>query len=211
MHVGGSAQQPPKPVRQTSRPEDSLSSHVAAATARANHIVEEFESMLLVTGGLSIKQVAKIRSEAGLASMDAGADAHNHRQALKSSTERSHQAARSSDTHARTNDAACSTEDCASGASSSNSGLSAAGTRHSASRPAGKLSSKASLKALKENRAPSLPYVTGGQVRGARRPHDSGSRLPLKPSSKGSDAAPVDMTAMRTIPSSSRASKVRRQ
>ena len=46
---------------------DALRSHVAQAQARANHIVDEFESMLLVTGGHSMKQVMHIQSQAGLA------------------------------------------------------------------------------------------------------------------------------------------------
>ncbi len=46
---------------------DALRSHVAQAQARANHIVDEFESMLLVTGGHSMKQVLHIQSQAGLA------------------------------------------------------------------------------------------------------------------------------------------------
>lgn len=45
-----------------------LRSHVAEAQARANHIVEEFESMLMVTGGHSMKQVLHLQSQAGLAS-----------------------------------------------------------------------------------------------------------------------------------------------
>ena len=47
---------------------DVLRSHVAEAQARANHIVEEFESMLMVTGGHSIKEVLHLQSQAGLAS-----------------------------------------------------------------------------------------------------------------------------------------------
>jgi len=50
-----------------SRPVDALRSHVAQAQARANHIVDEFESMLLVTGGHSMKQIMHIQSQAGLA------------------------------------------------------------------------------------------------------------------------------------------------
>lgn len=46
---------------------DTLRSHVAQAQARANHIVDEFESMLLVTGGHSMKEVMHIQSQAGLA------------------------------------------------------------------------------------------------------------------------------------------------
>ena len=46
---------------------DALRSHVAQAQARANHIVDEFESMLLVTGGHSTKEVMHIQSQAGLA------------------------------------------------------------------------------------------------------------------------------------------------
>ena len=46
---------------------DALRSHVAQAQARANHIVDEFESMLLVTGGHSMKEVMHIQSQAGLA------------------------------------------------------------------------------------------------------------------------------------------------
>jgi len=46
---------------------DALRSHVAQAQARANHIVDEFESMLLVTGGHSMKEVMRIQSHAGLA------------------------------------------------------------------------------------------------------------------------------------------------
>lgn len=45
-----------------------LRSHVAEAQARANHIVDEFESMLMVTGGHSKKDVMHIQSQAGLAS-----------------------------------------------------------------------------------------------------------------------------------------------
>lgn len=45
-----------------------LRSHVAEAQARANHIVDEFESMLMVTGGHSMKEVKHIQSQAGLAS-----------------------------------------------------------------------------------------------------------------------------------------------
>ncbi len=51
----------------SSRPVDTLRSHVAQAQARANHIVDEFESMLLVTGGHSMKEVMHIQSQAGLA------------------------------------------------------------------------------------------------------------------------------------------------
>lgn len=47
---------------------DMLRSHVAEAQARANHIVDEFESMLMVTGGHSMKEVTHIQSQAGLAS-----------------------------------------------------------------------------------------------------------------------------------------------
>ena len=47
---------------------DMLRSHVAEAQARANHIVDEFESMLMVTGGHSKKEVMHIQSRAGLAS-----------------------------------------------------------------------------------------------------------------------------------------------
>lgn len=50
------------------QPVDVLRSHVAEAQARANHIVDEFESMLLVTGGHSMKEVMRIQSQAGLAS-----------------------------------------------------------------------------------------------------------------------------------------------
>lgn len=45
-----------------------LRSHVAEAQARANHIVDEFESMLMVTGGHSMKEVMHIQSQAGLVS-----------------------------------------------------------------------------------------------------------------------------------------------
>lgn len=47
---------------------DVLRSHVAEAQARANHIVDEFESMLMVTGGHSMKEVMHIQSQAGLVS-----------------------------------------------------------------------------------------------------------------------------------------------
>ena len=50
------------------QPVDVLRSHVAEAQARANHIVDEFESMLLVTGGHSMQEVMHIQSQAGLAS-----------------------------------------------------------------------------------------------------------------------------------------------
>ena len=46
---------------------DALRSHVAQAQARANHIVDEFQSMLLVTGPHSMKEVMHIQSQAGLA------------------------------------------------------------------------------------------------------------------------------------------------
>jgi len=46
---------------------DALRSHVAQAQARANHIVDEFESMLLVTGPHLMKQVLHMQSQAGLA------------------------------------------------------------------------------------------------------------------------------------------------
>ena len=52
----------------SAHPVDVLRSHVAEAQARANHIVDEFESMLLVTGGHSMKEVMQIQSQAGLAS-----------------------------------------------------------------------------------------------------------------------------------------------
>jgi len=57
----------PQPSVASSRPVDTLRSHVAQAQARANHIVDEFESMLLVTGGHSMKEVMHIQSQAGLA------------------------------------------------------------------------------------------------------------------------------------------------
>ena len=57
----------PQPSVASSRPVDTLRSHVAQAQARANHIVDEFESMLLVTGGHSMKQIMHIQSQAGLA------------------------------------------------------------------------------------------------------------------------------------------------
>lgn len=47
---------------------DMLRNHVAEAQARANHIVDEFESMLMVTGGHSMKEVMHIQSQAGLVS-----------------------------------------------------------------------------------------------------------------------------------------------
>lgn len=47
---------------------DVLRTHVAEAQARANHIVDEFESMLMVTGGHSMKEVLHLQSQAGLAS-----------------------------------------------------------------------------------------------------------------------------------------------
>ena len=47
---------------------DVLRSHVAEAQARANHIVDEFESMLMVTGGHTMKEVLHLQSQAGLAS-----------------------------------------------------------------------------------------------------------------------------------------------
>ena len=53
---------------------DALRSHVAEAQARANHIVDEFESMLLVTGGHSKREVMQIQSEAGLAEHTPPAD-----------------------------------------------------------------------------------------------------------------------------------------
>ncbi len=57
----------PQPSVAASRPVDALRSHVAQAQARANHIVDEFESMLLVTGPHSMKQVLHMQSRAGLA------------------------------------------------------------------------------------------------------------------------------------------------
>jgi len=45
---------------------DVLRCHVAEAQARANHIVDEFESMLLVTGSHSMKEVLQIQTQAGL-------------------------------------------------------------------------------------------------------------------------------------------------
>ena len=53
---------------------DALRSHVAEAQARANHIVDEFESMLLVTGGHSKREVMQIQSDAGLAEYTPTAD-----------------------------------------------------------------------------------------------------------------------------------------
>lgn len=47
---------------------DMLRTHVAEAQARATHIVDEFESMLMVTGGHSMKEVMHIQSQARLAS-----------------------------------------------------------------------------------------------------------------------------------------------
>ena len=43
-------------------------------------------------------------------------------------------------------------------------------------------SGKNSVASSKENRAPALTYVTGGQIRGARRAHEPAARQPLKPS-----------------------------
>ena len=165
--------------------------------------------MLLVTGGLSLKQVAKIKSEAGLANIDVSVGVPSHRQTARTTTDRAMDA-RPSMVHARTNDAQCTTEVCITAASSSNDDRSAATTSYSASSVSGSSKGRASLKALKENRAPSLTYVSGGQVRGARMPHDSIKRHPLKPKLKGTNAA-VKLSSLHIKPSSSQVSSARQQ
>ena len=49
-------------------PVDVLRTHDSQAQARANHIVDEFESMLLVTGGHSMKDIKHMQTQAGLGS-----------------------------------------------------------------------------------------------------------------------------------------------
>ena len=161
--------------------------------------------MLLVTGGLSLKQVAKIQSEAGLAQIDVSAGTRPHRQTARTATARAREAASLSGVPARTNDAQCNTEDCITAASSNNDDRSAAATSHSGNSVTGSSKGRASLKALKENRAPCLTYVSGGQVRGARMPHDSSNQHPLQPKVKRTNAS------LRTKPSSSQISSIRQQ
>ncbi|KAL0052472.1 hypothetical protein WJX82_002708 [Trebouxia sp. C0006] len=158
-----------QPSVAASRPVDALRSHVAQAQARANHIVDEFESMLLVTGGHSMKQIMHIQSQAGLAedtSLPAAASAAALPLAGLSRPNRKTSPALKGTTR-QTRDSSTSTGPPS--LSKTNSG----GTRRSG---------KSSVTSSKENRAPALTYVTGGQIRGARRAHESAARQPLKPS-----------------------------
>ena len=196
--AGSSKPQQMRPPKVMSKAEDSLSCHVAAAQARANHIVEEFESMLLVTGGHSLREIEVIQSQAGLGETDLVKCSHNPVQ-IPAKTPSSRLPRAPPSAPVRTDTTQRATQDCGCGPSSSDDSLcvSMAHSVGSASRVVTKSSaSKSKLKALKENRAPSLTYVTGGQVRGARRPHDTVSRQPLKPSLKDSTAT-ADQVSLR--------------
>ena len=181
-------EQPRTMPKIVSKHDASLASHVAAAQARANHIVEEFESMLLVTGGHSQREILAIQSHAGLGEAEPVKAVHSVSRGPALSGQQYSTPGRG-DTVQRT------THDCACGPSSSSNEGNSDSRLHattSASRTSLKSSSsKSKLKALKENRAPSLTYVSGGQVRGARRPHEVASKHPLKPSLKDSSTAAV--------------------
>ncbi|DBB02953.1 hypothetical protein WJX77_002077 [Trebouxia sp. C0004] len=151
----------PQPSGASSRPVDALRSHVAQAQARANHIVNEFESMLLVTGGHSMKEVVHIQSQAGLAE-DAATASALPLAGLSRTNRRTSPALKRTARQSR--DSSTSTVPPSLGTSNS-SGVTRSG--------------KSSVTSSKENRAPALTYVTGGQIRGAKTAH---ARQPLKPS-----------------------------
>ncbi|KAL0020665.1 hypothetical protein WJX79_006181 [Trebouxia sp. C0005] len=158
----------PQPRVVSSRPVDALRSHVAQAQARANHIVDEFESMLLVTGGHSTKEVMHIQSQAGLAedtSLPAAAAAALPLAGLSRPDGKTSPALKGS--ARQTRDSSTSTRPPSLSASNSGSA---------------RRSGKSSVTSSKENRAPTLTYVTRGQIRGARRTHEPAARQPLKPS-----------------------------
>ena len=199
MVAGSSKPQQVRAPRLMSKPEDSLSSHVAAAQARANHIVEEFESMLLVTGGHSLREIEVIQSQAGLGDTDLVNCSHNPAQPPGKTPNSSRLPRGPPSVSVRTDPMQHATQDCGCGPSSSDDslGVSMAHSAGSASRVVTRSgASKSKVKGLKENRAPSLTYVTGGQVRGARRPHDTVSRQPLKPSMKDGTATAAGQTGL---------------
>lgn len=182
--AGGSKPQPMQ-ARHINKPEDSLSSHVAAAQARANHIVEEFESMLLVTGGHSAKEIQAIQSQAGLGVSEQSKPVHSQGRFTRLTPARSDMSAQALNVPVKKGGIQQTSVDCACGLSSSSHSSIDVGKKDAAgtsSRTSAKTSSrKSTVKALKENKAPSLTYVSGSQVRGARRPHDFVSKHVLKP------------------------------